>query len=192
MNSVTSAEREILLQIAEQAISRTLRAGSAPTLQLDSLPPHLQEKGASFVTLTQEGRLRGCIGSLTGRRPLAVDVQENATAAAFHDPRFPPLQAKELDSLTIEVSVLSSPQLLSYDSPEELLTALRPGIDGVVLKKGLHRATFLPQVWEKLSQPELFLGQLCNKAGLPFDAWRQKGIEINTYQVEKFKKEFER
>ena len=88
--------------------------------------------------------------------------------------------------------MLSSPQPLSYDSPEELLTALRPGIDGVVLKKGLHRATFLPQVWEKLSQPELFLGQLCNKAGLPFDAWRQKGIEINTYQVEKFKKEFER
>ena len=186
MSNLTAAERETLLQIARRAISRRAQGESAPALELESLTPRLQQTGASFVTLTLAGRLRGCIGSLTGRRPLAQDVQENALAAAFHDPRFPPLRAAELATLTLEISVLSAPQPLSHNSPEKLTTKLRPGIDGVVLQRGIQRATYLPQVWEQLSEPREFLAHLCAKAGLPRDAWRQPGIEISTYQVEKF------
>ncbi len=189
MSNLTTKEREILLQIAERAISRRAQEESVPALELESLTPRLQQTGASFVTLTLASRLRGCIGSLTGRRPLAQDVQENALAAAFHDPRFPPLRAAELATLTLESSVLSAPQPLSYDGPEELLAKLRPGIEGVVLQHGIRRATFLPQVWEQLREPREFLSHLCAKAGLPRDAWRQPEIKISTYQVEKFKAE---
>ncbi len=189
MSNLTTAERKTLLQIARRAISQQARGESVPALELESLTPRLQETGASFVTLTLAGRLRGCIGSLTGRRPLAQDVQANALAAAFRDPRFPPLRAGELAALTMEISVLSAPQPLAYDGSPELIAKLRPGIDGVVLQRGMRRATFLPQVWEQLREPQEFLAHLCVKAGLPSNAWRQPGIEISIYQVEKFKAE---
>lgn len=189
MNILTAAEHEALLQIAQRAISRRVRGESVPTLRLTTFSHRLQATGASFVTLTLAGRLRGCIGSLAGYRPLAQDVQANAIAAAFRDPRFPPLRASEFPRLTLEISVLSTPQPLAYDGPQELIAKLRPGIDGVVLKRGMRRATFLPQVWEQLSEPREFLTHLCAKAGLPHDAWRQPEIEISTYQVEKFQKE---
>ena len=146
----------------------------------------LDAPGASFVTLTSGrapgGALRGCIGSLEARRPLREDVEANAVAAALHDPRFPPLTARELDDVVVEVSVLSAPAVLPAADEAELLTRLRPGVDGVILSAPGHRATFLPQVWEQLPDPADFLAHLRRKAGLPAGGWG-RGLEIETYTV---------
>lgn len=190
MNSdrpLTTEEKQMLLRIAREAIEAQLRNPPPRPPALTDLSPQLQLDGASFVTLTDHGELRGCIGSLQARRPLAHDVYHNALGAAFKDPRFPPLREGELAQITVEVSVLSQPEPLEYANAEALLDKLRPHVDGVVLKRGLRRATFLPQVWEKLPQPETFLTHLCYKAGLPPDAWRRSDVEIETYQVDKFK-----
>jgi AmmeMemoRadiSam system protein A len=141
------------------------------------------------VTLTKDGNLRGCIGSLEARRPLIIDVRDNAVSAAFSDPRFPPVAPHELEDLHIEVSVLSPARRLPYDGPDDLIAKLRPGVDGVVIERGWHRATFLPQVWEKLPDPREFLAHLCLKAGLAVDAYRRPGLDVYTYQVEKFEEE---
>ncbi len=182
---LTLEEKTTLLHLARETIQAALNHKSK-ALSLETLPPNLQEEGAAFVTLTLHGNLRGCIGSLVAHRPLALDIQQNALAAAFEDPRFPPVSEKELAFLEIEISVLSPSQPLSFESPEDLLQKLQPEIDGVVLAHGYHRATFLPQVWEQLPDPEEFLGHLCRKAGLPANAWRWPDIEISTYHVEKF------
>ncbi len=181
-------ERATLLRLAREAIRDALNH-KAGALTLDTLPPNLQKEGAAFVTLTLHGNLRGCIGSLVAHRPLALDVQQNALAAAFEDPRFPPVSEIELPSLEIEISVLSPSEPLAFESPEDLLQKLQPEIDGVVLTHGYHRATFLPQVWEQLPDPEEFLGHLCRKAGLPANAWRWPDIEISIYHVEKFEED---
>ena len=146
----------------------------------------LQEPGASFVTLTRRGDLRGCIGALEAYQPLALDVQEHAVAAALDDYRFPPVRPAELGSIRIEVSRLTPPVPLEYQVSSDLLQWLRPKIDGVILKDGRHRATFLPQVWENISSPESFLDQLCMKMGAAPDAWRKKHLAVFTYQVEEF------
>ena len=183
---LTEEEKETLLRVARTAIEEQLQNPPDQPPELDQLPARLQANGASFVTLTLNEQLHGCIGSLQARRPLAHDVHQNALAAAFRDPRFRPLQKQEVYLIVIEVSVLSAPEPLAYTDAEDLVQKLRPHVDGVVLKKGLHRATFLPQVWEKLPRPEEFLAHLCYKAGLPPNAWQQPDIEINTYQVTKF------
>jgi AmmeMemoRadiSam system protein A len=151
-----------------------------------SVPPDplLAKKGASFVTLTIDGRLRGCIGSVEAHRPLFEDVASNAIHAAFFDPRFEPLSPEEFNIVAIEVSVLTEPKPLAYAGAGDLLTKLRPGVDGVILGRGARRATFLPQVWEELPKKEAFLGHLCAKAGLASDCWQKSGIEISVYQVE--------
>lgn len=187
--SLTAEEKQILLRLAREAIREALSAASAPEIALDTLPPRLQAKGAAFVTLTRAGQLRGCIGSLAAHRPLALDVQRHAVEAAFDDPRFPPLTDSEFPELRIEISALSEPRPLVYVNANDLLHKLRPGVDGVVLERGWNRATFLPQVWEQLPEPELFLGQLCQKAGLPGNAWQWPDIKISLYQVEKFMEE---
>ena len=140
----------------------------------------------TFVTLTIKGELRGCIGSLEGREPIVDGVRHNAVNAAFHDPRFRPLGRQELDKVTIEVSILSEPQPLAYTDGEDLLGRLRPGTDGVIIRKGYASATFLPQVWEQLPDKEEFLTHLCLKAGLAPDAWRRGDLEVLTYQVQYF------
>ena len=181
-------EQHILLRLAREAIREGLHQPAAlPALDLEELPPRLQEEGAAFVTLTLAGNLRGCIGSLVARQPLAVDVQHNARAAAFEDPRFMSLTTAEFPRIKVEVSVLSPSQPLAYDGPDDLLRKLRPGVDGVVLERGWNRATFLPQVWEQLPDPEEFLAHLCYKAGLSPDAWRSSTLKISIYRVEKFK-----
>lgn len=189
MQLLTAEERQILLTLAREAIREALSDAAAPELALEQLPPRLQAKGAAFVTLTLDGQLRGCIGSLQAHRPLAADVQRHAVDAAFDDPRFPPLMDSEFPTLRIEISVLSEPQPVAYTDPQDLLQKLRPGVDGVVLERGWNRATFLPQVWEQLPEPEQFLGHLCQKAGLPANAWRWPDIKISLYQVEKFMEE---
>jgi len=183
---LTAQERETLLKLARETISHAVHERELPGVDLDVMPESLTRDGASFVTLTIEGELRGCIGSLEAQRPLALDVCENALGAAFRDPRFPPLLPEELDDLHIEISVLSAPQPLSYDSLDDLIARLRPGVDGVVIERGWNRATFLPQVWEKLPDPHQFLERLCYKAGLSPNAFRQSNLDVYTYQVEEF------
>jgi AmmeMemoRadiSam system protein A len=187
--ALTPEEKQTLLTLARETISRVVRGQKLPPLDIEALSENLQGDGASFVTLTKDGTLRGCIGSLEPRRLLVEDVRENATAAALRDPRFPPVSARELDDLRVEVSVLSAQQPLPYDGPDDLIAKLRPGVDGVVIQSGWNRATFLPQVWDKLPDPHEFLGHLCRKAMLPADAYREPGLDVYVYQVEKFEEE---
>lgn len=183
-------EKTYLLRFARQIITQTLRGIDAEWEITDQMSAQLKKPGAAFVTLhTRDGLLRGCIGSLRARVPLIEDVKNNAKAAAFEDPRFPPLSLRELPHIIIEISVLSPPQPLHYSDAADLVQKLRPGVDGVVLEKGWHRATFLPQVWDQLSTPTEFLGNLCYKAGLPANAWKDNDIKISTYQVEEFSEE---
>jgi AmmeMemoRadiSam system protein A len=142
--------------------------------------------GASFVTLTQEGQLRGCIGSLHAYRPLLDDVKANAVAAALHDPRFAPLALEELDYTQIEISLLSALQAMKISGEDDAIAQLRPGIDGVVLEFGNYRSTFLPQVWEQLPGAEEFLAHLKRKAGLPARFWAAE-LKLSRYTVSKFK-----
>ena len=145
----------------------------------------LADIGATFVTLTQQGELRGCIGTLEAHRSLREDVEQNALAAAFRDPRFAPLAAAELHVTRIEVSVLSAPVPLAFAGERDLYARLRPGIDGVVLSWRGRRATFLPQVWGTLPEPETFIAALMDKAGLPGGAWGDE-IRVARYTVDKF------
>jgi AmmeMemoRadiSam system protein A len=145
----------------------------------------LHEQRACFVTLTLEGRLRGCIGSLQAHRKLLDDVRENAQAAAFHDPRFQPLGAHEYHATTIDVSVLSPLQPMTVRDEQDALTQLQPGIDGVVLQHGNKHGTFLPQVWASLPEPERFLGELKRKAGLSMDFWSEE-VRLFRYHVDKW------
>ncbi|MBI4772332.1 MAG: AmmeMemoRadiSam system protein A [Chloroflexi bacterium] len=179
-------EKRLLLRLAREAITLSLHREAPPPLDLATLPPRLRESGASFVTLTLYRALRGCVGTIEARFPLAEDVRQHAIAAAYYDYRFPPLRPDELEGLVVEVSVLTPPAPLTYRTPEELLSALCPGVDGVVLSDGLRRATYLPQVWDKVPEGEIFLTMLCEKMGAPGDAWRSGKLQVQTYQVEKF------
>ena len=183
---VNQAEQEILLKIAREALEKSVQGEPLPQVKITALPPSLQEDGASFVTLTKSGRLRGCIGALQAYQPLAIDVQQHAVAAALQDFRFPNVKPSELSQINIEVSVLSPKAPLRYEDPQELVNQLRPNVDGVVLQDGLRKATFLPQVWEKVPDPELFLSQLCIKMGAPGDLWRKRPLQVYTYQVQEF------
>ena len=172
----------ILLPIARAAIGAALgRPGAAAE---DA--PWLQQPGASFVTLTQRGQLRGCIGTLEARRSLLADVKANAVAAALHDPRFAALTLGELERTDIEVSLLSAPEPLPFDSEAQALAQLRPGIDGVVFEFQGHRSTFLPQVWEQLPDAKAFMAQLKCKAGLTPGFWHP-AVRLSRYTVDKWK-----
>jgi uncharacterized protein len=178
--------RTLLLQIARQSIADAAAGNLLIPLDLPDLPTELQALGACFVTLTVKGNLRGCIGSLEARQPLALDVQEHAVDAALNDFRFSPLRPREVPDVRIEISVLSAPAPLTYSLPEELPSRLRPGEDGVILINGLRRATFLPQVWDQIPEPAMFLGMLCEKMGADAGLWRKKKLDVLTYQVEHF------
>ncbi|OGO10526.1 MAG: hypothetical protein A2Y93_13600 [Chloroflexi bacterium RBG_13_68_17] len=184
--ALSHEEKTTLLQLARQSLESAVQGGSLPAPDPQRSSPRLRRPGASFVTLTRHGALRGCIGALQASRALEEDVIEHAAAAGLEDFRFPPVQPNELADLRIEVSVLTDPQPLAYHTPDELLRSLRPNTDGVILMSGLHRATFLPQVWEKVPEAELFLDLLCEKAGLPQRAWRRGDLQVLTYQVESF------
>jgi uncharacterized protein len=176
-------DKEILLQIARQAIEVAANNVNPQPLDLQSLSPRLRQPGVSFVTLYNGDQLRGCIGGLTPENPLAEDVRAHAAAAATKDFRFPPVQQKELHQLRIEISVLSNPEPLEYQDADDLIHKLRPGENGVIIQRGNRRATFLPQVWKKIPEPERFLEMLCEKAFLPHDAWKSKDTQVSTYQV---------
>lgn len=183
---LTEEEKKTLLQVARQALECGVRGKKLPALSLESVTPRLREHGASFVTLTIHGDLRGCIGALEPYQPLIQDVREHAIAAALEDPRFPPVQPDELDQIQVEVSRLTVPERLEYKDAQDLLARLRPHADGVILRDSFRRATFLPQVWEKIPDKAEFLDDLCYKMGAAPDLWRHKHIEVFTYQVEEF------
>lgn len=183
---LTDGEKQTLLRIAREAIENAVKGKVASPINPTSLTQTLREQGSSFVTLTIHGELRGCIGALEAYQPLVEDVREHAIAAALEDPRFPPLTQLELNRIQIEVSRLTSPQELDYADPDDLLKKLRPHVDGVILKHGHRRATFLPQVWEKIPDPVEFLEQLCYKMGERGNLWRQAKLQVLIYQVEEF------
>ncbi len=172
----------LLLRLARAAIGEKLGQPAAVAA------PHAQlhEPGATFVTLTQQGNLRGCIGSLEAHRPLAQDVRENAQAAAFRDPRFAPLAVEEFEFTSVEVSLLTPAVPLAFSNEADFMAQLRPGVDGIVFQYGHHRSTFLPQVWESLPEPQQFMQQLKRKAGLPPNFWHAE-VSISRYEVTKWK-----
>jgi AmmeMemoRadiSam system protein A len=183
---LTAEEKETLLGLARQALEDGVHGRTLPLLHQSSLTPNLTQYSSSFVTLTINNELRGCIGALEAHQPLVDDVREHAVAAALQDPRFPPVQVDELSSIKLEISRLTTPEPLIYYSADDLLKKLRPQVDGVILKHGARRATFLPQVWEKISDPVEFLERLCQKMGLEANAWRLLPMDVLVYQVEDF------
>jgi len=186
-DQLTLEEQQLLLRLAREAMTIRVQGGKLPRLDPASMPARLKEEGASFVTLTIGGGLRGCIGALEAYQPLAEDVREHAVAAALEDPRFAPVSEGELSAIRIEVSRLTRPIPLAYTDADDLLSKLRPGVDGVILHAGFgRRATFLPQVWEKIPDPAEFLNHLCAKMGVSENAWRTKHLDVSTYQVEEF------
>jgi AmmeMemoRadiSam system protein A len=185
-SKLSQEERTQLLTLARQSITDCVQGNKYSNPNLEAIHPGLREFGSTFVTLTIGGELRGCIGGLEAKKSLAEDVVEHAIAAAMHDYRFPPLSIEELNDVEIEISRLTPPEPLSYKDPEDLLSKLRPGIDGVILQSGMRRATFLPQVWDKITDPAEFLDYLCSKMGASTDLWRRKKVEILIYQVEEF------
>ena len=149
--------------------------------------PILHKKGGTFVTLSKNSKLRGCIGHIIAHEPIIESIRHNAFNAAFKDHRFSPVSIDELDDIHIEVSILTEPEVMLYSNIDDLKAKLRPGIDGVILQKENKSATFLPQVWKQLPDHESFLSNLCIKAGLPLSALENENITVFTYQVQAFK-----
>jgi AmmeMemoRadiSam system protein A len=183
---LTKDQGASLVQLARRSIGRKLgRRDEIPVLHDDALC----RKSGTFVTLKIRGQLRGCIGNLEPADSIVDSIERNSLNAAFHDFRFSPLTPDELDRVSIDISILTPATLLAYSDGDDLLRKLRPGIDGVILSHGHAGATFLPQVWEQLPQPERFLGHLCRKAGLPERTWCDGHPEIRIYQVQCFEEE---
>lgn len=174
----------ILLRMARESIGEKLGIVAPPEKKREEA--FLDNKQGLFVTLHKQGVLRGCIGSIEAVSPLKTGVCNNARCAAFKDTRFSPLTAEEFHEIDIEVSLLSTPVPLEFKTPGELVAKLKPRIHGVIIKKGGAGATFLPQVWEQLPGCEEFLSQLCMKAGLSPTAWKEKGLGVQTYEVQCF------
>ncbi|MCI0549399.1 MAG: AmmeMemoRadiSam system protein A [Anaerolineae bacterium] len=185
-DKLTLEEQQTLLRLARDAMERGVKGEKLSPLDETALPPHLREQGSSFITLTVHGELRGCIGALEPYQSLAEDVREHAMAAALKDPRFPAVRKEELNGIRIEVSRLTRPIPLEYKDSNELLSKIRPHVDGVILRDGYRRGTFLPQVWEKISDPAEFLSNLCYKMGVSENLWRSRHLDVFTYQVEEF------
>ena len=178
-------QRQQLHDIAYDSIKSGLANDKALDVDLNKLDATLQSKRATFVTLSKHGELRGCIGMLEPIRPLAEDVAKNAYAAAFSDHRFQPLKQNELEQLDIHISILGTPEKMSFDSEEDLIKQLRPGIDGLIMEEGQLRGTFLPSVWQSLPDRHDFLNHLKMKSGLANNYWSDS-IQIHRYSVEEF------
>ncbi|MFP3927322.1 MAG: AmmeMemoRadiSam system protein A [Desulfobacteraceae bacterium] len=183
---LSEEEGRELIKLARNTIETHLMGRDAPAEKEMEASPKFSEKRGTFVTLTIDGALRGCIGHIAPQESILEGVKENALNAAFRDPRFRPLNREELDRIKVEVSILTEPQPLQYKDSADLLKQLQKDVDGVIIRKGRHQATFLPQVWEQLPNKEAFLEHLCLKAGLSPDAWRHGDLEVLTYQVQAF------
>jgi AmmeMemoRadiSam system protein A len=184
-DSLSLEDRVTLLKVARASIHEGLRHHRALSINFNDYPETLRVSRATFVTLEIGGQLRGCIGALAAYQPLVQDVAVHAYAAAFEDPRFPELRKEEFPKLEVHISVLSPPEPLQFSSEQELLAQLRPGVDGLILHFGHHRGTFLPSVWEQLTDPPVFLAHLKQKAGLPANFWAPE-ICVERYTTEYF------
>ena len=178
-------DKHTLLKIARDSLVHGCEKHKPLSVNPKDYPVALQENKASFVTLHLKTELRGCIGTLEAHRPLAIDVTHNAFAAGFQDPRFHPISLAELDDIDISISILSKPEPMKFSSEKDLLKQIRPGVDGLILKEGLNRGTFLPSVWEQLPTVEEFLTHLKAKAGLPGNYWSDT-IQLDRYITEEF------
>ena len=183
--NLSSEEQAVCLQVARESIQYGLKHGSALQVIAKNYSSVLQQDFASFVTLHKNGALRGCIGALEAYQPLINDIAEHAYSAAFQDPRFPALQDNEYNQLEIEISVLGKPELMKFDSEEDLLQQIRPNFDGLIIEHGYNRGTFLPSVWEQLPDKKEFLNHLKMKAGLPKDWW-ENTVRISRYETFSF------
>jgi AmmeMemoRadiSam system protein A len=185
-DKLTEEEGKYLLSVARQTIDERLtgKEGGGQPEALHS--PKFSENRGTFVTLTENGALRGCIGHIIPQESMIEGIKENAINAAFRDPRFPPLSEAEWKRVKVEISILTDPTPLVYTDAADLLNRLRPGIDGLIIKKGFNQATFLPQVWEQLPDKKEFLRHLCLKAGLNRDAWKHDKLEVFVYQAQAF------
>ena len=181
---MNSNKGTLLLAIARAAISESFGIET----KLDEGPRCLQTEAACFITLKLNGHLRGCIGSLHAHRPLLEDIRENSRAAAFRDPRFPPLSVEELANLEIEISLLSDAVAMEFTDEASALAQLRPGIDGIIFSYKHYRSTFLPQVWEQLPNTGEFVAHLKQKAGLPRDFWSPE-VKLQRYTVTKYREQ---
>lgn len=181
--SLNKEQRQRLLDLAKNSIQHGLQTGRPLKVDLTDFPANFATHRATFVTLQKKHQLRGCIGTLEAIRPLAEDIAENAFLAAFKDPRFPPLAGDEFDELEIHLSILTPAEPVAFTSEQDLITKLKPGVDGLILEEGRRRGTFLPSVWEQLPEPEQFLRHLKQKAGLAFDYWSEN-IRIYRYRTE--------
>lgn len=161
----------LMLDFVQKTLAHGLSQGKPPAVNVESFPEELQAPGATFVTVEKEGRLRGCIGSLQAHRPLVADLVENAYRAGFKDPRFPPLSEEELAQVTYSISILSKPEPMEIRDEADLLAQLVPGVDGLIITDQGRRATFLPQVWDQLPTPDVFLAHLKKKAGMAPNHW---------------------
>ena len=178
-------QRQALLAVARRSIALGLAEGRPWRVHPEDYAAELRAQRAAFVTLQEFGQLRGCIGHLEARQPLVADVAENAFAAAFRDPRFPPVTARELEGLHIEISVLTPATPLTFGSEQELIALIEPGRDGLILEEGFARGTFLPSVWESLPKLVDFLRHLKLKAGLPEDYWSDR-LRVSRYRTDSF------
>ncbi|MCP4671287.1 MAG: AmmeMemoRadiSam system protein A [Desulfobacula sp.] len=187
IKKISKNDGSLLLKLARQSILQRFKKEN----QIESLKDKvsswiLKENRGTFVTLHKNSELRGCIGNIDPVKDIFTGIHDNARHAAFSDTRFTPLSFEELDDTDIEISILTQPETIDYNDYHDLITKLKPGIDGVIIQKGYKNATFLPQVWEQLKKPEMFLTHLCTKAGLMPDEWQTGDLEVLVYQVQLF------
>lgn len=182
-DKLTAKQKDNLLKVAREAIQYGFTHKRPPKIELKKYSPQLQAEAATFVTLKLVNQLRGCIGTLEAYQPLAQDVADHAYSAAFTDPRFPPLEQDEEPQLHISISILSKPEQIPFETEQELIEQLKPGLDGLIMQYGQHKGTFLPSVWKELPEKQEFLGHLKQKAGLPSDFW-SKDIRVSRYHTE--------
>lgn len=176
-------QQKLLHDLAMASIEHGLRTGRPFSVDLSDFEVALTENRATFVTLEHHGQLRGCIGQLQAIRPLVEDVSENAYAAAFCDPRFPALRESERSDIELYLSILGPLESLTFYSESDLLSQIRPGIDGLILQEGGRRGTFLPSVWKQLPDKIQFLQNLKQKAGLPATYWSNT-LKVSRYTTD--------
>jgi AmmeMemoRadiSam system protein A len=180
-------EQVFLLNLAKKSIQHYLAKKKFLKIKPNELPSEkLKEKFGTFVSLSKNGKLRGCIGHIYPVNPVFLDVIQNAVAAAFCDNRFSPLEEGELSETKVEISVLTKPRKLIFSSPQELLKKIKPNIDGVIINIENQQATFLPQVWGQIPDKRNFLSHLCMKVGFPPNTWERSFVEVYVYQVQFF------
>lgn len=181
--SLTQAQQDYLLALARKAVGRYLEKKETLEVDDEDLDPALKKERGCFVTLNKQEDLRGCIGHIEPQESLYKAVIDNAINAAVNDHRFNSVTSDELDQIAIEISILTVPQEVEFNSGQELKEKLREGVDGVILKRGVYQSTYLPQVWDQLPDREEFLRRLCRKGGMSQDCWQDPATEVHVYQA---------